>query len=73
MTNRLAIATAAVLALTPFSAMAQHAERTTETTNTTVPVEHHDFPWGLVGLLGLAGLMPHKHSIVNVDRMMTRP
>lgn len=44
MINRLAIAASAVLVLTPFSTMAQQAERTVETTSTTTPVEHHDFP-----------------------------
>lgn len=36
---------------------------------TTVPVEeHHDFPWGLIGLLGLAGLLPRKREEVIVPR-----
>lgn len=65
------IATATVLALTPFATMAQQTERTVETT--TVPVEHHDFPWGLLGLIGLAGLIPRKQNVVHVDRTTTRP
>lgn len=68
---RLAIAAAAMLALAPFSAMAQQAERTVETT--TVPVEHNDLPWGLLGLIGLAGLIPRKQNVVHVDRTTTRP
>lgn len=63
------IATAAVLALTPFATTAQQSERTVETT--TVPVEHHDFPWGLLGLIGLAGLIPRKQNVVHVDRTTT--
>lgn len=34
---------------------------------TTTPVERTDddgFPWGLLGLLGLAGLIPRKHETV---------
>lgn len=32
------------------------------------------FPWGLLGLLGLAGLLPRKkHHRVDVDNRTTRP
>ena len=40
------------------------AQSTTDTT-TTQPVEREDdneFPWGLLGLLGLAGLIPRKRE-----------
>ncbi len=45
---------------------------------TTVPVEEedNDFPWGLLGLLGLAGLIPRKRKEtggdINVDARRDR-
>ena len=54
-------------------AAAQQPSATTDVTTTTVPVEreHHEFPWGLLGLLGLAGLIPRKHVVSNNDRTTT--
>ena len=48
------------------------------TTTTTVPVEREDrdFPWGLLGLLGLAGLIQRKQKqpdVVVDARRDTRP
>jgi MYXO-CTERM domain-containing protein len=60
--RKLPIVFAATLALaTPFAVAAQDAAMS-DTTTTAVPVEDddNDFPWGLLGLLGLAGLLPRK-------------
>jgi hypothetical protein len=39
----------------------------TETTHTTtVEKEDNDFPWGLLGLLGLAGLLPRKRKEADI-------
>ena len=38
---------------------------TTQTT-TTVEREDKDFPWGLLGLLGLAGLIPRKRKEADI-------
>jgi MYXO-CTERM domain-containing protein len=68
---------AAILALSPATAMAQ-----TDTDNGTTEVrtvqreDDNDFPWGLLGLLGLAGLLGRKKrdSDIHVDaRHNTRP
>ena len=38
------------------------------------PEDEGGFPWGLLGLLGLAGLLPRKrHDRVDVDNRTTRP
>jgi MYXO-CTERM domain-containing protein len=36
--------------------------------------EDHDFPWGLLGLFGLAGLIPRRRKDVHVhEEIHTRP
>jgi MYXO-CTERM domain-containing protein len=73
-----ALAAAATLAaLAPAAASAQGTGTTgTGTVDTSYgdPQEDDDgFPWGLLGLLGLAGLLPRKrHERVDVDNR-TRP
>ena len=63
-------------------AMAQDAGRTGDVAATTdadrVAVadtrddDNHDFPWGLLGLLGLAGLIPRKQrTVVHHDTVRT--
>ena len=37
-----------------------------ETTTRTVRTEDNDFPWGLLGLLGLAGLIPRKRKEADI-------
>jgi hypothetical protein len=63
------IAASAMLAIGA-PAVAQTATGTDGTT-TTQPIEQDDddgFPWGLLGLLGLAGLLPRKQKDhVHVD------
>lgn len=67
-------AAVALVALTPTSVFAQQAGGTDATSTTTQEPEHHDFPWGLLGLIGLAGLIPRKHTVASVDRTTsTRP
>ena len=41
----------------------------TVTTTDTREDDDDDFPWGLLGLIGLAGLIPRKHKAadINVD------
>lgn len=70
------IGAAALMAMAPAAAFAQDTVNTTDPyATTTVPVEEedNDFPWGLLGLLGLAGLIPRKsHSDIHVDNR-TKP
>ncbi|WP_375427919.1 WGxxGxxG family protein [uncultured Sphingomonas sp.] len=70
-----AVAGAALLiALTPATASAQ-ATGDTATTTTYQDTERDDdrFPWGLLGLLGLAGLIPRKRQVhVDVDKRTNR-
>ncbi len=57
------IAAAAALALTPAAAFAQDANNSIDTSyGNPQPQEDDDFPWGLLGLLGLAGLIPRKKA-----------
>ncbi len=57
------IAAAAALALTPAAALAQDANNSIDTSyGNPQPQEDDDFPWGLLGLLGLAGLIPRKKA-----------
>ena len=72
-------AAAALAAIAPSAASAQGTGTTgtgTGTVDTSYgnPQEEDDgFPWGLLGLLGLAGLLPRKrHDRVDVDNR-TRP
>lgn len=43
----------------------------TATTETRVASDDNDFPWGLLGLLGLAGLIPRKTTQVRRDDTTT--
>jgi MYXO-CTERM domain-containing protein len=46
----------------------------TTTTHTEQEDDDSDFPWGLLGLLGLAGLIPRRHKDVHVhEEVHTRP
>ncbi len=57
------IAAAAALALIPAAALAQDAHNSVDTSyGNPQPQEDDDFPWGLLGLLGLAGLIPRKKA-----------
>jgi hypothetical protein len=57
------IAAAAALALTPAATFAQDANNSIDTSyGNPQPQEDDDFPWGLLGLLGLAGLIPRKKA-----------
>lgn len=69
------IASAALLtALTPSVASAQAtADAATTTTYQTERDDDDRFPWGLLGLFGLAGLIPRKrHVHVDVDKRTHR-
>lgn len=37
------------------------------------PEDDDRFPWGLLGLLGLAGLLPRKRHDIHVDNRTSRP
>ena len=66
---------ALVLAVaTPSVAAAQAVDNGTTTYTTTTQQDDDDgFPWGLLGLLGLAGLIPRKrHVHVDVDNRTHR-
>ena len=67
-------AAAALAAIAPAAALAQGTGTGTVDTSYGNPQEEDDgFPWGLLGLLGLAGLLPRKrHDRVDVDNR-TRP
>lgn len=68
----LAVIAAAVFAVSaPAALLAQDAADNGVTY--TEEEEDNDFPWGLLGLLGLAGLIPRKRpDTVHVDNR-TRP
>ena len=54
-----------LLAVVALSAAVPVAAQGTTDTMTTAPVQReddNDFPWGLLGLLGLAGLIPRKRE-----------
>ncbi|WP_076070293.1 WGxxGxxG family protein [Sphingomonas montana] len=63
------VAASALAAITPATANAQStSDGGTATTQTR---EDDDFPWGLLGLVGLAGLIPRKRP-VHVDTRTAR-
>lgn len=77
MMRKTLIAATAALALTAVGANAQTGD-----TNNTVDTsygepqerEDNDFPWGLLGLLGLAGLIPRKKAPdVHIDNRTNTP
>jgi len=73
MRKTLIIAAAATISvLTPIAASAQQSSTTDTATSAPVGTERHDFPWGLLGLIGLAGLIPRKHTIAPLDRTTSR-
>ena len=64
------LAAAALAAILPGAAVAQTGDANTVDTSygNPQPEEDDDFPWGLLGLLGLAGLIPRKRrDHVHVD------
>ena len=70
-----AIAAISLATLAPTAASAQGAENTVDTSyGNPQPQEDDGFPWGLLGLLGLAGLLPRKrHNHVDVDNRTNTP
>ncbi|HEV2568378.1 WGxxGxxG family protein [Sphingomonas sp.] len=65
-----AIATALFV---PGMASAQSNAAVDTSYGTPPPEDDNDFPWGLLGLLGLAGLIPRKrHDHVNIDNRTNR-
>lgn len=76
MTKRTRITLLALtLSLAPV-ALAQTDDTTTGTTDTTTTTNNNNeddnnFPWGLLGLLGLAGLMPKRRETVVVPENRT--
>jgi hypothetical protein len=70
------IAAAAALSLTTSAANAQTDANNTVDTSYGEPREREDdsFPWGLLGLLGLAGLIPRKKAPdVHIDNRSNPP
>jgi hypothetical protein len=72
------IAAAAAITLAASGANAQTANTTDNTIDTSYgePQEREDddFPWGLLGLLGLAGLIPRKKAPdVHIDNRTNTP
>lgn len=55
--------------MTPVTVAAQDTVDRTVTTSG----EEEQFPWGLLGLIGLAGLIPRKHKDVHTERTTARP
>jgi hypothetical protein len=67
------VAAAALAALAPAAASAQATDGAIDTSyGNPQPQEERGFPWGLLGLLGLAGLIPRKRGHDHVDNR-TRP
>ncbi|HEX8394726.1 MAG TPA: WGxxGxxG family protein [Longimicrobium sp.] len=74
--RRLAVAGLALglSAAAPRPAAAQDDTAVVTTTTRTEEKESRGFPWGLLGLLGLAGLMPRGRKDVHVrEELHTRP
>ena len=74
-TTSLILAASTLVLVMPISASAQPVG-SADTTVTTTDTDRDDegFPWGLLGLLGLAGLIPRKHKdTVHTDRATMRP
>lgn len=68
----IALGLAAAL-LTPAAAWSQSNATVDTSYGTPPPEDDIDFPWGLLGLLGLAGLIPRKrHTHVDVDNRTSR-
>ena len=68
----------AALALTAGTASAQTGNASDNGVDTSYgdpqPREDNDFPWGLLGLLGLAGLIPRKKAPdVHIDNRTNTP
>ncbi|MDQ3140308.1 MAG: WGxxGxxG-CTERM domain-containing protein [Pseudomonadota bacterium] len=61
---------AASIGLAGLSPVAASAAAVSDANVTTIPYqeEENDFPWGLLGLIGLAGLLGRKRDDVHVDR-----
>lgn len=70
LTLSLLLLVAALLASHPAA-----AQDTTFATTTQTEEDDNDFPWGLLGLLGLAGLIPRRKKDVHVHEhdVHTRP
>lgn len=67
--QKIFMVTTAALATVAFAPMAS-AQAAGDTATTTVPADNDgddDFPWGLLGLIGLAGLLGRKRD----DRVRT--
>jgi hypothetical protein len=74
--QKIVIAAVAAVALTVTGANAQSdANNTVDTSyGDPQPREDNDFPWGLLGLLGLAGLIPRKKAPdVHIDNRSNPP
>ncbi len=59
----------AVITVLPISAQSGANSNTTRTETTRTVERENSFPWGLLGLLGLAGLIPQKRKKVEVHEL----
>ena len=66
----LAVAVAAITLTTPVAAQTAADPTLADPAPVAVDDDDDDFPWGLLGLLGLAGLIPRKRrdDDIRVDR-----